>query len=258
VPAPVPVPVPVQSTPPASADALLSQFAVYGRFYQRPIAGVPELLRDRLEIAPHDWPLSDCVTGEPDLLVVMMNPGASRPLATLWDVPETAQKACNDSRRTVEPVAAQAGFVAAQPDRTQYQIMQLMIAAQAMGKNWQHARILNLSDLRTPKSAVFIEKLGAYAEDDSHSLFSAARRQECADLFADQRTPVLCAWGLSPHFASLAKRALASVTGHPILGLTADGVAYRHPLPQRHDLQLQWLADMRLQVASLPPSRDTA
>ena len=214
------------------AEDLLARFAVYGRFYEKKIAGVNEQLRDRLEIAPRDWALSDIVECEPDLLVVMMNPGASRPLEGLWDAGQ------ND------------GFVATQPDRTQYQIMRLMLAAQASGLPWTHARILNLSDLRTPRSAVFLEKLNSYSADDSHSLFSTSRLTECRTLFECMSTPVLCAWGLSPKFAPFASSALAATQGHPLLGLTADGLAYRHPLPQRHDLQLQWLAQLKEQLGN--------
>jgi len=227
---------PSQLPPAIPAEALLAEFAVYGRFYARRIADVPEQLRDRLEIAPRAWPLIDCIEREPDVLVIMMNPGASRPLAALWD-------GAGDG--------GQDGFVATQPDRTQYQIMQLLLLAQAQGKGWRHARVLNLSDLRTPKSRVFIEKLAAYAGDDSHSLFSSVRRAECLRLFATPATPVVCAWGLSPHFAPLAQLALAAAKAHPLLGLTADGVLYRHPLPQRFDLQRQWLADMQQQLGRL-------
>lgn len=212
------------------AEDLLARFAVYGRFYAKKIAGVNEQLRDRLEIAPRERALSDMVQCEPDLLVIMMNPGASRPLDALWDAGQ------ND------------GFVAAQPDRTQYQIMRLMLAAQATGLPWAHARILNLSDLRTPRSAVLLEKLNDYRADDSHSLFSKSRLAECRALFGCRGTPVLCAWGLSPQFAPLAASALAATDGHPLLGLTADGLAYRHPLPQRNDLQLQWLAQLKEQL----------
>lgn len=221
----------------ASAEQLLAQFAVYGRFYEKTIAGVPEKLRDRLEIAPRAQPLAQLVQAEPDLLVVMMNPGASRPLEALWD--------------ESHGVSATAGFVAAQPDRTQYQIMELLLAAQALGLPWRHARILNLSDLRTPKSAVFVQKLSDYAQDDSHSLFSQGRSAERQALFANPATPVLCAWGLSPHFAPLAAKALAAAAGHPVLGLRTEGTAYRHPLPQRYDLQQAWLAQMAEQVAGL-------
>ena len=219
------------------AQDLLARFAVYGRFYEMKIAGVSELLRDRLEIAPRERALSDIVSGEPDLLVVMMNPGASRPLEALWNAGQNQ------------------GFTAAQPDRTQYQIMQLMLAAQEAGLPWASARILNLSDLRTPKSAVLLEKLHAYRADDSHSLFSKSRQTECRALFERTSTPVLCAWGLNRSFAPLAKAALAAADGHSLLGLTADGLAYRHPLPQRQDQQLQWLTQVKAQLCEIKSQR---
>ena len=220
-----------------SALVLLAQFAVYGRFYERTVAGVVESLRDRLEIVPREMSLAEAVTREPDLLVVMMNPGASKPLDALWDE------------------AGHHGFVATQPDRTQYQIMRLLRASQGLGMGWQHARILNLSDLRTPKSELFIEKLKVYAADDSHSLFSAARAQDCARLFANAKTPVLLGWGLNSEFSVLAQLALKAVRGHPLLGLSDDGLRYRHPLPQRHDLQLQWLAQLTQQLGSIEAGR---
>ena len=215
-----------------NAEALLAQFAVYGRFYEKTIAGVPELLRDRLEIADRSLPLGELVAREPDLLVVMMNPGASRPLNALWD---------GDGQQ---------GFVSAQPDRTQYQIMRLLCMARGHGLNWRHARILNLSDLRTPKSDVFIEKLNLYSKDDSHSLFSKTRAAECGRLFSSVHTPVLCGWGMSPHLRELAQRALQALAGHPLLGVSEDGVQYRHPLPQRQDMQLAWLDRLDAQIAA--------
>lgn len=216
-----------------SAEALLSRFVVYGRFYDKTVAGVHEQLRDRLEIAPCHIPLSEVVAREPDLLVVMMNPGASRPLDAMWDESDAS------------------GFVGAVPDRTQYQIMRLMVAAAEAGRDWGHARILNLSDLRTPQSETFIQKLQAYARDDSHSVFSDARLAECTALFACKTTPVLFGWGLNAQFATLADRALAAAAGHPVLGLSADGRLYRHPLPQRYDLQVAWLAQVAAQVRAM-------
>ncbi len=219
---------------PLNAQALLEHFAVYGRFYEKRIAGVPEQLRDRLEIAPRALGLEEIVSREPDLLVVMMNPGGSRPLdglITLWHA------------------NAGQGFIAAVPDRTQYQIMRLLLAAQAKGLGWQHARILNLSDLRTPKSAEFMEKLQRYADHPEHSLFCDARHAECTTLFANPSTPVLLGWGLNPVFGVWADRALRAAQGHVRLGISADGRLFRHPLPQRQDMQLAWLADV---VAQLP------
>ena len=212
------------------AQALLSRFSVHGRYYSRKIAGIDEQLRDRLEIAPIDWTLQKILSHAPDLLVVMMNPGASRPLNALWDE------------------GSSQGFTAAQPDRTQYQVMRLMLAANRCGVPWHHARILNLSDLRTPKSAEMLHKLAAYQADDSHSIFSKSRSEECSQHFAVQTTPVLCGWGLSKAFTPIARSAIRAMEHHPVLGITADGVLYRHPLPQRHAMQVEWLKHIIQQV----------
>ncbi|WP_341327748.1 hypothetical protein [Methylotuvimicrobium sp. KM2] len=65
---------------------------------------------------------------EPDLMVVMMNPGSSYPLGGIE----------NNSMPSK-----------AKPDDTQYQIMKVMNEA-----SFDDARILNLSDLRSPNSGV--------------------------------------------------------------------------------------------------------
>ncbi len=269
-----------------NAQALLEHFAVYGRFYEKRIAGVPEQLRDRLEIAPRALGLEEIVTREPDLLVVMMNPGGSRPLGACralgidsekepqqgqflpdlqthspamgqkigekWTAAALLQPMLPKSDRllgTLWDADTGQGFTAAVPDRTQYQIMRLLLAAQAKGLGWQHARILNLSDLRTPKSAEFVEKLQRYADHPEHSLFCDARHAECTALFANPSTPALLGWGLNPVFGAWADRALRAAQGHVRLGISADGRLFRHPLPQRQDMQLAWLADV---VAQLP------
>ncbi|NBW25673.1 MAG: DUF1643 domain-containing protein [Betaproteobacteria bacterium] len=222
----------------ATAAQLLAQWAVYGHYYRAPIGPGPhapmEDLRDRLEIAPHGWTLAEVDAREPDLLVIMMNPGASKPLEALWDGGNPAD------------------LVPAQPDRTQYQIMRLLLAAQAAGLSWRHARVFNLSDLRTPKSAEMLAKLDLYGAHDRHSLFSLGRQAECARWFAHHATPVLCGWGLNPGLADLATRALRAAAGHPLLGLSDDGLRFRHPLPQTQSLQHQWLRAMVDQICAIP------
>jgi hypothetical protein len=61
----------------------------------------------------------------------------------------------------------------------------------------------------------------------------------------------LCAWGLNSQLNGYAELALRAIQGHPLLGITADGMLYRHPLPQRHDLQLQWLQKIEEQMKAL-------
>lgn len=218
-----------------SGPRLLDRFAVYGRFYRAEIAGCDESLRDRLEIAPRDWSLARIAQRQPELLVVMMNPGGSRPCDPADDAPGASPR-----------------LVPAVPDRTQYQIMRLLLAAQASGRAWQHARVVNLSDLRTPRSADLLHKLGRYAQDDRHSLFGRSRGADCRAVFAESQVPVVLAWGLHPGLAMWARLALAASQGHPRFGISTDGVSFRHPLPQRQDLQLRWLAEVGAQIAAFP------
>jgi len=119
---------------------------------------------------------------QPDLMVVMMNPGASSPLS--GDDDERAE-------------------VTAQPDDTQRQIMKVMAA-----RNFSYARILNLSDLRDPDSAHFMSviRLLDYA-GIHHSIFSPQREQDFSRLFV-QSVPVIIAWGAYDRLRPLARRAL--------------------------------------------------
>jgi hypothetical protein len=133
------------------------------------------------------------------------------------------------------------GFVPTRPDNTQYQILRLMLRAQAKGRAWRHARVLNLSDLRTPKSAELFVKLGHYAADDRHSMFSSGRQAELAQALGPASTPVLRAWGLNPTLQPWAEKALQALAAHPALGVPQGLTAFRHPLPQRADLQKNWL-----------------
>jgi hypothetical protein len=209
------------------ASELLSQFQVWGRFYEATIAGTPERLRSHLELFPVGWKPAQAIDAPADLVVVMMNPGSSQPLPSM------------DSHR---------GFVPTRPDNTQYQILRLMLRAQAKGKPWRHARVVNLSDLRTPKSAELFVKLGQYARDPSHSIFSPSRHTELALAAGSGTTPVLRAWGLNPALQPWAERALQALAGHPGLGISEGPAAFRHPLPQRADLQKKWLDQVSAQI----------
>ena len=208
-----------------TARELLGRFAVYGRFYERSVDGANYSLRSHLEIFDRSLSWQAVRDASPDLVAVMMNPGASRPLG------ETQAD----------------GWAEAVPDRTQYQLMKLALAAQAPGgRPWRHIRVINLSDLRTPKSAQLFAALGHLG--DWHSIFDAARADELGRALGVPQTPVVRAWGMSPHLRPLAARANAALRAHPLLGLSDDGLAFRHPLPQRADLQRDWLDRMMGQM----------
>jgi hypothetical protein len=213
-----------------SADALRERFAVHGRYYSADWGGRPFELRSHLEIFERHLAWPRAAQAPADLVAVMMNPGGSRPLAEL------------DGQ----------GWAPALPDRTQYQLMKLALLAQAAGRPIRHIRVINLSDLRTPKSAELFATL-ATLPDDRHSIFSARRAAELRQaLGADLRSPLLRAWGMSKQLLSLAQTAVDATRDCKVLGLTDDGIVYRHPLPQRADFQQRWLTDMARQIALEP------
>jgi hypothetical protein len=211
-----------------TAAELLERFAVFGRYYEATLDERAYALRSHLEVIERGPDCATRIEGAADLVAVMMNPGASRPLADL------------DAN----------GWAPAVPDRTQYQLMRLALHAQQTGRPIRHIRVINLSDLRTPKSAALFETL-AVLKDDRHSMFSERRRAELAAALGPSHVPVLRGWGMAKALAPLAREAVLATSTRRVLGLTDDGTFYRHPLPQRADLQAAWLAAMSRQVETM-------
>lgn len=210
------------------AEALRRRFAVQGRFQERTLDGGSWPMRSHLEIFDPLLPWPAVADADADLVAVMMNPGGSKPLAP----------------------ADAAGWAPTLPDRTQYQLMKLALHAQAQGLPIRHIRVINLSDLRFPKSAALFEALSRL-RDDRHSIFSAPRANELARALGQGRPRVLRAWGMAAALRPLVRQALPALFNSTELGLTDDGWRYRHPLPQRADLQQQWLAAMAKQLEPL-------
>ncbi len=210
------------------AEVLRERFAVRGRFYEAQLGGRSFALRSHLEIFERCLAWPQVAESDADLVAVMMNPGGSRPLDE----------------------ADRSGWAPALPDRTQYQLMKLALLAQRAGRSIRHIRVINLSDLRTPKSAELFTALATLA-DDRHSIFSPRRAAELQRaLGRGRRSPLLRAWGLARQLEPLAKAAIAATCDAEVLGLTDNGLAYRHPLPQRADFQQRWLDEMARQIAS--------
>ncbi len=191
-------------------------FQVYGQFYTS--GGYK--LRSYLDV---------CRVGaeqrRPDLMVIMMNPGSSYPLDGIDD--------------STEPSLTQA-------DTTQRQVMKLM------GRSlYQRARILNLSDLRTPDSnALYAFLRSRQSRRITHSIFSPARRKELEQLFV-RHVPVVFAWGVNPALLPLARQAVEVLSVDQPLGLLKPGTqyAYYHPLPRDYPRQLEWLRRVKRQLA---------
>jgi len=154
---------------------------------------------------------------EPDLMVIMMNPGASRPLDGI-------------DNNIIESEAI--------PDRTQDQIMKVMTACK-----FEYARVLNLTDIREPKSQkMFLKLIEMDNKGVSHSIFDARRRNEFDSLFVE-KIQVIFAWGVSKNLQELAEQGIKTINIDKPIGLNKEGVewAYYHPLPQNYKKQIEWV-----------------
>lgn len=156
-------------------------------------------------------------SNNPDLMVVMMNPGSSFPLDGIDNNSEPSE---------------------AQPDTTQQQIMKVMDAA-----SFDYARILNLSDLRTPDSS----ELYRFVKSDEsnsvdHSIFSSNRKTELNQLFIKD-IPVIFGWGVNQALIPLAKQAIDTLCISNPLGILKPKTkySYYHPLPRIYAKQLEWV-----------------
>lgn len=200
------------------SNELNTIFEVTGHFYQTKICGVQEKCRSLLEIKRKNR-----TTDSSDLLIIMMNPGSSKPIEE------------NNVSHWV--IGTPKKLIPTLPDTTQYQIMRVM---DKVGLNY--AKIINLSDLRTSKSAVFYQKVATYSTDHSHSIFDDTREREIIELLKLD-IPIVCAWGLSRDLLPLVNLVSPKLVRYPIHGLKGneEDFLFRHPLPQRWNLQKEWI-----------------
>ena len=229
------------------AAELKKTFRCYGHFYRLHVKGAePQLCRSVLEITslpretvgagtdPNDlFSSSGSARNLPDAVVIMMNPGSSRPI----------EDGNTDSLLTMPlPAGFQKPLVLTQPDNTQYQIMRIMVF-----KGWTHVRVLNISDLRDPKSPSFIartQKLAALPGGEAHSLFCDARTAERETML--RRKPAasfIIGWGQDAGLIPLAKQCLSRISGEKIITVPAgnDPVLTAHPSPMLQKKKEEWL-----------------
>jgi hypothetical protein len=165
-------------------------------------------------------------------VIIMMNQGSSRPIAGESDVGK--------------------GMVRAVPDVTQSRIMALMNR-----RGWNWIRVINLSDLRNPKSCAFSEAVKRFANtkhQDKHSVFAQASRDELSKLLQrSEGAPVIVAWGcmdaLEP-LARMAMDALKQMGDPPLIGRRGARGDWRywHPLLRGKKRQDAWLESICCQL----------
>jgi hypothetical protein len=218
------------------ASDLKQNYSVFGHFYSVELASKEVVeCRSVLEIASKDHTPTDhseLSALRPDAVFIMMNPGSSRPLVEVNN--HIHARAIRKLRVSLVPT---------KPDTTQYQVMRLM---HFLG--WRHVRVLNLSDLRSPKSAEFIklfQRLEGESHFDSHSVFSDARTDELSlKLPKRKKTPLVLAWGISDKLNPLIDRCMSRLPRKSIrMGLLEPDSTkkYRHPLPSLQKDQRHWL-----------------
>lgn len=222
-------------------------FRCYGHFYRLHVEGAePQLCRSVLEITslprkavgvksdPDDlFSNSGESRSLPNAVVIMMNPGSSRPI----------EEGDTDSLLSMpRPAGFQKPLVLTQPDNTQYQIMRIMVS-----KDWKHVRVLNISDLRDPKSPSFIartQKLAALPGGATHSLFCEARAEERVEMFRRKPgAPFILGWGQDAGLIPLAKQCLSHIEGEHVITVPAgnDPVLTAHPSPMLQSKKEKWL-----------------
>jgi hypothetical protein len=226
------------------AAELKKTFRCYGHFYRLHVEGVEQqLCRSMLEITseagagtnPDDlFNNFGAARSRPDAVAIMMNPGSSHPI----DEGDT------ESLLTMPlPAGFQKPLVLTQPDNTQYQIMRIMVSM-----HWKHVRVLNISDLRDPKSPSFIartQKLAAALPSGAtHSLFCKTRIAERETMLRRKTgAPFIIGWGQDRGLIPLAKQCLSCIDGEKIVTVPAgnDPALTAHPSPMLQKKKEEWL-----------------
>lgn len=156
----------------------------------------------------------------PQIMVVMMNPGASYPLDN------------NDNGDTLTEI---------EPECTQYQIVRVMEKLDI-----QYARVLNLSDLRESESENFFEQI-TRSDDLSHSIFDGSRNADFEQLFI-RNIPVICAWGVSTKLRRLINLAVSKILSDDSFRLCLLGKSknnshfYYHPNQRSLREKAEWVS----------------
>lgn len=220
------------------ASELKKTYVCYGHFYTLDLSnGFAERCRSVLEIVHRDLPREGLGARPADAVVIMMNPGSSRPLE------DCAEEVLRFPRRGGG--VAPKNLVLTRPDNTQYQVMRIMHE-----RSWRHVRVLNLSDLRNTKSTSFVSQVSQLAmlsRGGTHSIFCPQRREELdAMLVRSPGAPVIAAWGRLEGLKPLARQCLEAIAPIQPVGVQAgdDPVLYAHPSPMRQDHKLLWLSRM--------------
>ena len=216
------------------AGELKTRFNVFGHFYDLRLGGKVLKCRSTLDIVAAD--ISDCSTMLPDAVVIMMNPGSSRPLDR-EHIPKSY---------TVDEIFAgrwKKESVPTRPDNAQYQIMRVMIL-----RGWKYVKVLNLSDLRNGNSGKFGEDFANASLLDGthpHCITHKKRRRELFDALRTKLDgPIIAAWGSIQVLRGSADAMLGCIP--QIIGVRPDSAlpwfSYASPYMKRQ--KVEWVRNI--------------
>jgi hypothetical protein len=169
---------------------------------------------------------------KPDAVIVMMNPGSSAPLPGH------------------EGPGIEGRLVPTKPDSVQRQVMRLMARV-----DWQHVRVVNLSDIRAARSADLHALIDAGADANGLGALFADASHVRPDATVDAPI-VICAWGMDRRLAPWAKQAHQWLESSraKLAGMAAPAAkfpAYRYPKPVGNwSMAVEWLEVVERQVRS--------
>ncbi len=218
------------------AEELKKTFAVFGHFYSVNLNSGEQInSRSVLEIVTKHITPSNAgllLSGAPDAIFVMMNPGSSKPLKEVSNC--VSERLISQLKTSLVPT---------RPDTTQYQVMRVM-----RYRGWNHVRVLNISDMRETKSGKFLKRYRDIEQRTgftAHSLFADKRSAELRrKLHKKPPAPIVCAWGVSPDLDPLIERCLKKLSGRSgLTGLLKPKTAnkYYHPLPTLQRDKESWV-----------------
>jgi hypothetical protein len=212
------------------ANKLKKQFSVFGYFYNLELKNTVFNCRSVLEIVSQS--VNNLETSKPCAVVVMMNPGSSRPLDSDYKIPTfNLENFCAKLSKKI--------LVPTRPDNAQYQIMRLMLL-----NNWKHVRVLNLSDLRNGNSGEFskeYKKAAVISKTPVHSLLAPQRKNELLNYCADSKL-IIAAWGSNSVLKDIAQTFLKEIP--TVVGLQLEVPWFRYPSPYKKDQKIDWLICM--------------
>ncbi|MDQ0428532.1 hypothetical protein QOZ98_001358 [Planomicrobium stackebrandtii] len=206
------------------ADELKKTYEVSAKFYYSEVNGERFLMRREAKIVRigHEQE-------EIDAVVVMINPGSCKPTGAV-----------------TSSSAKEAILMAAKPDQTQYQLMNLMER-----KAWNVLVIVNLSDICEGNMSNFRNIERKFQEASlPHSIFQDENMRDCHALLSSAKH-VIFAWGesttakrLSEQFG-LFKNGRATIDyGHMKAWVHSERGFPRHPRPALTESRIIWLDTM--------------